>query len=240
MTDQISDGAGFRRDVAAVSLVVTALLGLLSVALQPDFPSDHAARLAALEAAGAAGAVSAVAFLVSQLPFAVGVLGLGHLLRRHAPRLSTTGVVLGVLGAFGHTVFGGLSMVYVLMAGDASRREAYAALYARVDNSPVMIFSAMGLLGTVLGLLLLAVALFRTGVVARWVPALVVAFLVLEFAGSGISAYASDVAGACYVAALAALAVRLHRMPVAAWSSGGEAELDQPASSPSVSARIAS
>ena len=238
--DRTSDGARFRRDIAAASLVVTALLGLLSVALQPDFPSDHAARLAALDAAGAGGAVSAVAFLVSQLPFAVAVLGLGHLLRRRAPRLSTTGVVLGVLGAFGHTVFGGLSMVYVLMAGDASRRAAYAALYAHVDNSPVMIFSAMGLLGTVLGLLLLAVAMFRSGVVARWVPALLVAFLVLEFAGSGVSAYASDVAGACYVIAFCALAVRLRRMPVGSWSSAGEAVAPQAAGSPSVSARIAS
>jgi hypothetical protein len=236
MTDQPRDGAGFRRDVASAALLVTALLGLLSVALQPDFPSDHAARLAALDAAGARGAVSAVAFLISQLPFTVAVLGLGHLLRRQAPRLSTTGVVLGVVGAFGHTVFGGLSMAYVLMAGDTSRRAAYAALYAHIENSPVMLFSLMGLAGTVVGLLLLAVALLRTGVVARWVPALLVAFVVLEFAGSGLSSYASDVAGACYLIAFAALAVRLHQMPVESWRSVGEV---QPAS-PRVSARIAS
>ncbi len=99
------------------------------------------------------------------------MLGLGHLLRRQAPRLSTTGVVLGVLGAFGHTVFGGISMVYVLMAGDTARRAAYAALYAHIETSPVMLFSLIGLAGTVLGLLLLAIAMFRTAVVPRWVPA---------------------------------------------------------------------
>lgn len=225
MTSLTPDGAGFRRDVAAASFVVTALLSLLSVALQPDFPSDHAARLAALDAAGARGAISAVAFLLAQLPFLVAVLGLGHLLRRHAPRLSTTGVGLGALGAFGHTVFGGISMVYVVMAGDSSRRSAYAALYARLETSPVMIFSLLGLAGTVLGLLLLAIALFRTGTVARWVPALLVAFLVLEFGGSGLSAYASDLAGACYVTAFTALAVRLRRMPVAAWRSADQVEV---------------
>ena len=121
------------------------------------------------------------------------MLGLGHLLRRQAPRLSTTGVLLGCLGAFGHTVFGGLSMVYLLMADrrDATAAE-YAALYARIESSPVMLFALLGLAGTVLGLLLLAVALFRTGVVPRWVPGLLVAFLVLEFAGSAVSAYASE------------------------------------------------
>ncbi len=249
MTDRPHDGASFRRDIAATALVVSALLGLLSVALQPDFPADHARRLAALDAAGAGAAVSAVAFLLQQLPFAVAVLGLGHLLRQRAPRLSTTGVVLGVLGAFGHTVFGGLSMAYLLMAGDPSRRTAYAALYERIESSPVMLFAIAGLAGTVLGLLLLTIALFRTALVPRWVPSLLVAFLVLEFAGSAVSAYASEVAGACALIAFTALALRIHRMPVAAWRAvtrpGSRLPSPRPpdahsSRSPRVSARIPS
>ena len=223
MNHDLDDGARLRRDLAATALVAASLLGLLSVALQPDFPTGHAARLAALDDAGPRGAVSAVAFLLQQLPFLVAVLGLGHLLRRQAPRLSSAGVLLGVLGAFGHTVFGGLSMVYLLMSSDEAHRQQYAALYARIEASPVMIFALLGLGGTVLGLLLLAVAMFRTGVVPRWVPGLLLAFLVLEFAGSGVSTYASSVAGACFVIAFCALAVRLHRMPVQAWRSGAEA-----------------
>ena len=223
MNHDLDDGARLRRDLAATALVAASLLGLLSVALQPDFPTGHAARLAALDDAGPRGAVSAVAFLLQQLPFLVAVLGLGHLLRRQAPRLSSAGVLLGVLGAFGHTVFGGLSMVYLLMSSDEAHRQQYAALYARIEASPVMIFALLGLGGTVLGLLLLAVAMFRTGVVPRWVPGLLLAFLVLEFAGSGVSTYASSVAGACFVIAFCALAVRLHRMPAQAWRSGAEA-----------------
>jgi hypothetical protein len=224
----LNDGARLRRDLAAAALVTTSLLALLSVALQPDFPTEHAARLAALDAAGPRGVVSAVAFLLQQLPFTVAVLGLGHLMRRQAPRLSSLGVLLGALGAFGHTVFGGLSMVYLLMSTDVAHRREYAALYARIEASPVMIFAVLGLAGTVLGVLLLAVAMFRTGVVARWVPGLLVAFLVLEFAGSGISTYTSSVAGACFVISFCALAARVHRMPVAAWRSTAAAE--EPAS----------
>jgi hypothetical protein len=51
------------------------------------------------------------------------------------------------------------------------------------------------------------------------VPGLVVAFVVLEFAGAGISRYASDVAGACALIAFTALAVQVRRMPAAAWRS---------------------
>jgi hypothetical protein len=236
-TNQPADGADFRRDVVAAGLVLSAVLALVSVALQPDLPSDHAARLAALHAAGAKAAISATAFLLQQLPFAVAVLGLGHLLRRRTPRLSTTGVVLGVLGAFGHTVFGGISMVYLLMAGDPSRRSTYAVLYQKLESSPVMLFSLIGLAGTVFGLLVLAVALWRSGLVPRWVPGLIVAFVVLEFAGAGVSRYASDLAGACALIAFTALALHVRRMPIAAWQS--PSDLDQ-AASPSVSARIAS
>jgi hypothetical protein len=234
MAHDLDDGARLRRDLTSAALVSTSLLALLSVALQPDFPTGHAARLAALDAAGPRGAVSAVAFLLQQLPLIVAVLGLGHLLRREAPRLSSAGVLLGCLGAFGHSVFGGLSMVYLVMSTDEKHRQEYAALYARIESSPVMLFALLGLAGTVLGLLLLAVAMFRTGVVARWVPALLVVFLVLEFAGSGVSRYASSVAGACCVIAFCALAARVYRMPVAAWRS--TAALEEGASASTVAA----
>jgi hypothetical protein len=110
-------------------------------------------------------------------------------------------------------------MVYLVMAGDPSRRTTYAALYQHLDTSPVMLFSLIGLTGTVFGLLVLSTALWRSGISPRWVPGLVVAFVVLEFAGAGISRYASDVAGACALIAFTALAVQVRRMPAAAWRS---------------------
>jgi hypothetical protein len=213
-----TSSATVRRTLAAAALVTTALLSLLSVALQPVLPADHAARLAALDHAGGRAVVSAVAFLVSQLPLTVAFLGLGHLLRPAAPRLSTTGVLLGCVGTFGHTVFGGLSMGYLLMASDPAHRSTYAGLYARIESSPAMLLALLGLAGTVLGLLLLTIALYRTRVVARWVPTLLAAFLVLEFVGSGFSVFASDVAGTCLLVAFGALARDVRRMPVAAWS----------------------
>ena len=215
----MNDSARIRRDLAAAALVLTSLLGLVSVALQPELPAGHAARLAAIDHAGASAIVSAVAFLLQQLPFLVAMLGLGHLLRSSAPRLSTAGVLLGGVGAFGHTVFAGMSMTYLLMATDVDHRSELGALYARIESSPVMLMALLGLAGTVFGLLLMAIALFRTRVVPLWVPGLLVAFLVLEFAGSAVSSYASELAGACFLVASVTLAVHLHRMPVGAWRS---------------------
>lgn len=209
----------FRRNATAAGLVTTAALSLVSVVLQPAFPDGFEQRLAAIDATGARAGVSAGAFVLAQLPFIVAVLGVAHLLRRRSPRLSTTAACLGVAGAFGHTVFGGISLVYVTMASDEANRAAYASLVQRVEESPVMVFAAMGLLGTVLGLLLLGVSLWRSRLVARWIPVTLWLFLVVEFAAGGLSDYASAVSGVLFVIAASALASWVVRTPAADWAA---------------------
>ena len=210
----------FRRDLAASALVVTAVLSAVSSATAPEFPSGYADRLAALHEAGGLAWVSAATFTLAQLPFLVGVLGLGHLLRRAAPRLSSTGTCLAALGAFGHAVFAGVSLVSLVMAQDGSQRARMAALLEDVEASPVMAFAALGLLGTVLGLVLLAVALWRTRLAPRWVPALVGTFLVVEFAGSGLAAWSAQVSAVLYLVAFVALARVVHATPAGSWEPG--------------------
>ena len=106
-----------RRLAAVLSLLVAPVLGLLFSVLSPPFPDDPAVRLAGF-ADGPLPTVSAVAFLLMQLPMLVVFLALGRLLLPAAPRLSAWGTALGVVGCFGHIVFGGLSMTYLVMAHD--------------------------------------------------------------------------------------------------------------------------
>jgi len=105
-------------------------------------------------------------------------------------------------------------LVGVLMARDAADRAVMAELLESIESSPLLVpFMAAGLLGTVLGLLLLGVALWRSGVVPRWVPLVLWAFLVVEFVGSNLSDYAPYVSGVCLLLAFGALAQRV-------WPSG--------------------
>ena len=76
---------------------------------------------------------------------------------------------------------------------------------------------AAGLLGTVLGVLLLSIALFRSRTGPRWVGPVLWAFLVVEFVGSNLSEWASPVSVALYAVALGAIALTVHRSPAAAW-----------------------
>lgn len=174
---------------ARTALVLGPVIAALSVIFQPDLGGSSGARLAAMDSSVAA--VSAVAFLVSQLPLLVAILAIGRLLVPSTPRLSAWGTALGVLGCFGHIAFGGTSMVYLLMARDHGHRAVQTQLYDKIQSSPVMLFSVIGLVGTVVGLLLLGIGLFRSRAVPVWVGPALWAFLLVEFVGTAFSSYAS-------------------------------------------------
>ena len=172
-----------RRFVAVAALVIAPVLAALFVVLSPPFPDDPAERLAGF-VDGPLPAVSAVAFLLLQLPMLVVFLTLGRLLLPGAPRLSAWGTALGVIGCFGHMVFGGLSMAYLVMAHDEANRDVYAQLLADIESSPVMVLAAAGFIGTVLGQLLQAIGLFRTRTGPIWVGPAIWAFLLLAAAAA--------------------------------------------------------
>ncbi len=199
-----------RRLIAVVSLFVAPVLALLYVALSPPFPEDAAERLAGF-ADGPLPGVSAVAFTVMQLPMLVAFLAIGRLVLPGSPRLSAWGTALAVLGCVGHLVFGGLSMAYLAMAHDEANRAVHAQLLSDIESSPVMLFAAAGLVGSVLGQLLLSIALFRTRSGPVWVGPAIWAFLALEFFISNVTPWASYLAVLMLGAALWALGDLLRR-----------------------------
>jgi hypothetical protein len=196
---------------AATCLVVTALLSVVSILLQPEFSADPADRLAAIDDAGAAGVISLLTFALAQLPFMIGVVAIALLARTGAPRLAIAGGALAVVGGFGHAVFSGIGLAYLAMSGDAANRPALADVVTSIESGPAVIFMAAGMLGTVIGLVLLGIALFRSRAVPRWIPVALWAFIVTEFVLTNFSEWASPAAGLLYVAALTGIAVQLVR-----------------------------
>ena len=87
---------------------------------------------------------------------------------------------------------------------------------------------AMGLLGTVLGSLLLSIGPWRAHVAPRWVAPVLWAFLVVEFAGSAVSEWSSQVAVVLYLVALSAVALTIWRTPASSWHTGRDAVADRP------------
>jgi hypothetical protein len=221
----MKNAATYRRTAAAAGLVTTALIMIVSIVLAPPFPGNFTDQLAEIESKGTAATISAFAFSLAQLPFIVAMLGVGHLLRKRAPVLSNLGTTLAVVGGFGHSVYGGITMVQLAMAADAPNRAVHVAILEQVEAGPAVAFMVMGLVGTVLGILLLSIGLFRARAVPRWVPVTLWAFLLVEFVGSNISDWAAPAAGALYVASFTAIAVTIWRTSEKEWATGVDAAL---------------
>ena len=205
----------FRRPVvppklAVLCLVATVGLTAASLALMPDLPDTNAGLLQTLADAPAQAAAAAACFALSQLFLIGAVLAIGDIARAGAPRLIGAGMVLTIIGAFGHSVFGGLRLALFGMLDDNARTQ-YTAALDRTYDSPVMLFAAMGLLGTLFGLLLLAIGLLRSGAVAPWIPTCLIGFLIMEFVGTNLTTWASLAAVALYAAALLGIAATVTR-----------------------------
>lgn len=215
------------RTCVAASLGVGAALTVTSVLLMPDFSGGHAERLQAIAAAQGTSTVSALTFTGSQLFLAIGLLGLAHLLRSRVPLLAAAGAVLAVLGAFGHAVYGGVNMVMLSMAQDLDAVGTHAEVLARAEQGAGLPFMAMGLLGTVLGFVVLGVALWRAQLGPRWLGPAMVGWVVVEFIGSGLSQWAGYASGLLYAVVFCTLAVLVHRSSITHWQTA--AEVGQPA-----------
>ncbi len=206
---------GLRRELAAGSLVATAVLSSISLLTMPDWPDGFAALLETIDESPTTSLVSAMTFVLAQLPFLVAVLAIGALVIPRKPVLGSIGVALAVVGGFGHSVYGGVIMTQLEMAKDSAQRDVHADLLTALESSPLVVFMAMGLLGTVLGLLLLAIGLWRSHSVPAWIPGALVLFLLTEFVGTALTDWAAYASSLLYVTAFTGLALAVWQRPLA-------------------------
>ncbi|GAA2043668.1 hypothetical protein GCM10009819_32930 [Agromyces tropicus] len=172
-----------RRALVAGSLVVAIATAVVGILLHPAFPEEPSEYVELL-AGSATAAIGLQLFLWSQVFWAVGLIGLAHAASHRSPVLGTLGALFSGLGAFGHAAFGGASLVtlgmarYAVESGDVDAAQAALGATQGGDFVP---FLLAGLGGTVLGVVLIAVALLRSAVAPRWVAIALLAWTVVEF-----------------------------------------------------------
>jgi hypothetical protein len=221
------DPATYRRGAGAVCLVLAGVLSAIYIVLAaaPGWDSDAVARLQAVADAGTTATVSFLAFAAYQLPLLIGLLGVAHLLRGRTPLLANLGATFAAVGAIGYAVYGGSQLLIPAMAADQTNLELYAQLRTAAEplTEP---FAALGMVGSVLGLLLLSIALFRAKLGPRWVPVTLWAFFAVEFVGTSLSPAAAPISASLLLIALLTLAVVVQRSPVSAWISATDTPPD--------------
>ncbi|WP_430645864.1 hypothetical protein [Agromyces sp. GXS1127] len=216
-----------RRVLVAGSLVAAIVLAAIGMLLQPEFPADPNEYVELL-AGSASAAIGLQLFLWSQVFWAIGLVGLAHATSHRTPVLATLGAACSGLGAFGHAAYGGASLVTLGMARyavDSGDLEGAQAAFGATQGGDFAPYLLAGLGGTVIGVILVAVALLRSAVAPRWVAIALLAWVVIEFvlpnflAGAWIT-YTSLVVG---VVAFTGAAVAVLRGGSRAWTTMLEA-----------------
>lgn len=224
-----------RRVLVAVSLVAAIGLSIIGILLQPEFP-DEPGEYVELLAGSTTAVVGLQLFLWSQVFWAIGLVGLAHAASHRSPVLATLGAVFSGLGAFGHAAYGGASLVTLGMARYAAESgdlDAAQAAFGATQGGDFVPYLLAGLGGTVLGVILVAVALLRSAIAPRWVAILLLAWTAVEFvlpnflSGAWVT-YTSLVLG---VIAFTGAAVAVLRSGSGAWTTMLEAGARQSAPS---------
>ena len=207
---------------SAGALVAAAVTGVGAALALPDMPGadpssgvENAAKMFAAAQAHRTGTyVSLVLGVVSSALFLVGLPALLALARRPGRRalLATTAAVVTTLGGLGYVGLNGAGggSVYTLSSPKVAPATA-AQIWAggTDDELGLGIFALSYFVLLTLGLILLAVALFRARLVPRWVPVLLAVAVVLQgFPSSGNAARLLPLPFYLALAVLGVLALR--------------------------------
>lgn len=187
LTTCLADGPWTRR-LQAAALVAAPLAGLATTLVWPETPLDVAERLEVLADTAHRTQLAHLLNLVTILLFVPAVAGMHRLLQPHRTRAASVGVGLvaaGLVGWSGVLALGAAeSQLAVTLAGSAA-----VSAVESLQGSPVAIAMTAGfLLCTFIGLVVLAVALWRAQVVPAWVPAAVGLAVVGDVVGSTVTA----------------------------------------------------
>lgn len=158
----------FKR-IGGIALIGSPLLFLISELIHPVTQTDTAKELASIAVHYNQWYLAHILALgaITLLPFAI--LTILNILDKRSLKLSYIGAVLssvGIVAVSGLTAFD----LVVWQMGANGATEGMIQLFDRITQSPgfSLPFLSIGPLALVLGLILLATALFRTKSVARW------------------------------------------------------------------------
>jgi Domain of unknown function (DUF4386) len=214
----LSDSRRFSRAPAAVGLVLGPLLFLLDALIDPAWADDDAAYLAQVAGHKGRYVIAEVASTLGALVWIVGMIGVMHLLRRRRVTLGQLAAGMVTVGLIGLTASFAFSVFDLAMA-DFENRAAMVHLHAELGDSFaykaywLIFFSA----GTVLGLILLAVALLRRRIGPPWSPILLIVASVFWHVAGGERA-PDALALLLITVALAPLAVRIWSLSEEDWA----------------------
>ncbi len=180
----LSDPDRFTRVALAASMIGAGVLMIASAIVMPAIKSDEAAQIAVIAQHPARYYLFTILILGSSMLLVPALIGLMRLGAERSRRLANIG---GTLSVFGALVAVGDSMSQLVvwqMGARGADRAQMAALLHRFDNvAGASLVFALGGLAVVIGIALLAIALYRSRTAPAWAAAALPVGTVLNIAG---------------------------------------------------------
>jgi hypothetical protein len=178
-----SDPQRFRRVAAAVCLVLAPVVEIGAIALMPSISGKGAAQLASVTAHRDAAIASLVLDSIALVLLAGAMAGLATAVGRRFTRWANAGALLAVVGIADLLVMNGINAVATEMVVPGADATQMAALVDRMQASPAWSLILMLSLLVSVGLVLLAVGLFKARAIPRAAAACIAVGAILDGAG---------------------------------------------------------
>ncbi len=184
---KIWDATNFRRTFTGLALLAAPLIDLAAALWYPRFPGDPSGDMTVIAEDPNRFLITSMLHILASVLFVPAIVGIMNLLRERGVMLAHLGGGLAVLGFLGRLAFTSLGLMQLPLATHPNRAQALAFAEQAMSSPPFLIFLLTFLAGIYLGLLLLAIAVWRSRVAPWWIALCFVLALVMDqFGPAGI------------------------------------------------------
>jgi hypothetical protein len=178
---KITDANNFRRTVVGLCLIAAPLAMILSGLIDPD-PTGGVERLVQTMAEHPERTQAAnIVWIISSILFVPALVGLLYLIRDRGVVLVHIGVGLSLIAAVGRAVWGGFQIVLNgFVQSGIDPEQLSAVVESGPPNAGFVIILSMSAGCTLLGMIILAISLWRGRVAPLWVAACIIAAIVWD------------------------------------------------------------
>jgi Domain of unknown function (DUF4386) len=222
----LSDAHHFRKLVAGACMVIAPLFLLVATVVHPDVKTDEAAQLAVIADNPDAWIAAHMLALVSLALAVPAVLGLMHMLREREVSLGHVGGGLAMLGLLAYVGVVAIEGFVGWQMGEAGDRAAMVALLTSINDSAAIVtpFFVVSLAFAV-GMVCLAVGLYRARAVQSWMAiCLAVGAVLVAVGGATATNWIGIVAAAFLLIGFGSIGRMVYRESDEAWEHTPEYE----------------
>jgi hypothetical protein len=219
---KITDANNFRRTVVGLCLIAAPLVLILSGYIDPD-PTGGAADLVQTMAEHPERSQAAnIVWIISSILFVPALVGLLYLIRDRGVVLVHIGVGLSLIAAVGRAVWVGFQIVLNgLIQSGIDPEQLSAVVESGPPNAGFVIVLLMSAGCTFLGMIILAISLWRGRVAPLWVAACIIAAIVwVSIPPLNTIMPQVDIGGALLLVGFGWVGLKVLRMSDADWERG--------------------